>query len=140
SPEALAAVNCPESSRIGGALASSPLSDTPLTGTVFLGSGAFPPPLLVPLTGVVPLVLHGASALPTGPGQGISNTFEGLPDLPVTRFELTLDGGPNALLKTLRDLCRAKANTQTSATFTAQSGRTVTVNLRLPVAGCQPSA
>ena len=80
-------------------MAGSPLAPAPLTGPVILGSGAFPPPLAVPLTGAVALTLHGTTALPTSPNQGISNSFEGLPDLPVTRFELTLTGGRGSLLK-----------------------------------------
>jgi len=131
-----AAGTCPPTSYIGTAVAGSPLAPAPLTGPVILGSGAFPPPLAVPLTGAVALTLHGTTALPTSPNQGISNSFEGLPDLPVTRFELTLTGGRGSLLKAVNDLCRPNARTTVSASFTGQTGRTVTQQVRLPVVGC----
>jgi hypothetical protein len=139
-PDQFAAGTCPPTSYIGTALAASPLAPAPLTGPVILGSGSFPPPLAVPLTGAVALTLHGVTALPTSPGQGISNTFEGLPDLPVTRFALMLAGGPGALLRATNDLCRPNARTSVNASFTAQTGRTVTEQLRLPVVGCPGGA
>ncbi len=136
-PDRLAAPQtCPAESSIGQAVASSPLAPAPLTGPVILGSGSFPPPLVIPLTGAVPLTLQASAALPAKKGDGLVNTIAGLPDLPVTRFDLSLTGGPGALLANAADLCRPGALVSARATFTAHSGKVVESVVRLPVQGC----
>jgi hypothetical protein len=135
-PAALAAGACPPQARIGTATAASPLAPAPLTGPVLLVGGAFPPPLVIPLTGAVPLTLRAETALPAGVGEGLTNTLGGLPDLPVTRFDLELTGGPTGLLSTLDDLCRSGARTSARAVFTAHSGRVVDTTVPLAVNGC----
>jgi hypothetical protein len=57
------------------------------------------PNLGVDLKGALPLQLRGNFVLTPGPG----NVFEGLPDTPITRFELNFDA--DKLIVTTRDLC-----------------------------------
>jgi hypothetical protein len=131
-----APLTCPPESSIGRAVAASPLAPAPLTGPVILGSGAIPPPLVIPLTGAVPLTLRADATLPTNAGEGITNTIAGLPDLPVTRFDLSLTGGAGALLANGDDLCRRGAQTTARAVFTSHSGRTVNASVPLVLQGC----
>lgn len=127
---------CPPESTVGRAVAASPLAPAPLAGPVILGSGALPPPLVIPLTGAVPLTLRADSTVPTKAGEGIVNTIAGLPDLPVTRFDLSLTGGAGALLQNAGDLCRRGAHTTAHAVFTSHSGRTVNATVPLALTGC----
>jgi hypothetical protein len=57
---------------------------------------------------------------------GIRNTFELVPDAPVTSFVLTLKSGQKGLLVNSTDLC-AKPQRAT-AKFTAQNGRKLTLH------------
>ncbi len=100
----LAANDCPQGAVYGYARAQTPLLDDELAGPVYLVSSNNPlPDLLVDLRGQVDVRLHGViSSLKSG---RIKNVFYPVPDVPVSKFVLTMKGGKRGLLINSRDLC-----------------------------------
>ena len=119
-------------SAVGSVTASSPDYPKALTGQAYLTSSGstltltlvFPPPFPLTLVGVVDLA-HNVT------------TFTGLPDIPLTDLEVTLNAGPAALF--LTD-CQAPTGTAT-AMLTDQNGdRTATVPAKFTISGCPASS
>jgi hypothetical protein len=112
---------CPAASIYGYAKAETPLLDEPLEGPVFLRSSSHNlPDLLVALrSGKINVNLAGRIDS-VGDGQ-IRNTFEAVPDAPVTRFTLTMQGAKKGLLVNSANLC-ARRN-RASVAFTGQNGK-----------------
>ena len=96
------------------------------------------PGLALTLSGPVSLPLFGTVAPPGSDGV-IRNSFGGIPDVPLERFELTFTGGANAPLRLARDVCHGPRQT-VRGSFTAHSGAVANVSARLKVAGCPPVA
>jgi hypothetical protein len=126
-----AAHQCPDASIIGTATAYSPLLDQPLSGPVYLRTGSNPLPDLV-------LDLHGPSSLPiTIDAVGkvdtvnarLRTTFETVPDAPLSKAVISLEGGGKGLLVNNTDICANRA--PASAAFTGQNGRSVNRNVSL---------
>lgn len=120
----LKAGTCPKKSIYGYARAWSPLLDKPLEGPVYLGVGFGDtlPDLVAELNGQIRVLLKGK--VDTDAQQGIRNTFEAVPDAPVSRFELRLKGGKKyGLLANSENLC--KKTQRASALFSAQNGKQV---------------
>ena len=94
----VAAASCPATARVGRVQATTPLLAQPLTGDVFLAGGARGalPGLAIQLGPPIPLRLTGSVELTP---QGIRTTFTGLPDVPLARFALSLDGGPDGAVR-----------------------------------------
>ncbi|HET7416968.1 MAG TPA: hypothetical protein VFJ61_05025 [Solirubrobacterales bacterium] len=100
-----AADNCPEASIYGKARAITPLLDKPLEGPVYLRSSSNPlPDLVADLQGQFDIELAGRIDSENG---GIRNTFETVPDAPVTKFVLKMKGGRKSLIVNSRNLCLA---------------------------------
>jgi hypothetical protein len=100
-----AANQCPPESVYGFARAYSPLLDTPLEGPVYLRSSAHAlPDLIAHLQGQVDIDLTGRIDSFKG---GIRTTFERVPDVPVSKFTLSLPGGKHGLLVASTNLCGA---------------------------------
>jgi hypothetical protein len=98
-----AAGQCPEKSRYGWATATTPLLSQPLEGPVFLrSSNNTLPDMVADLKGQVDIVLDGKIDSFKG---GIRTTFGSVPDLPVSKFVLTLPGGKHGLLQASTNLC-----------------------------------
>jgi hypothetical protein len=117
----LLAGNCPPRTIYGKAKAWTPLLEKPLEGPVFLvgGYGYKLPALVAELNGQIRVVLKGK--VDSGPNKGIRNTFEAVPDAPVSRFVLEMKGGKKySLLENSENLC-AKPQ-RAIARFTAQNG------------------
>ena len=115
-----AADACPKASIYGKAKAVTPLLDQPLEGPVYLRSSSHElPDLVAALNGQVDVVLAGR--VDTGKGGGIRNTFEAVPDAPVSRFTLEMQGGKKGLLVNSEDICRKPQKATVS--FTAQNGK-----------------
>lgn len=101
-----AADNCPPDSIYGYARAITPLLDQPLEGPVYLRSSNHPlPDLVADLHGQFDIELSGRIDSANG---GIRNTFETVPDAPVTKFVLKMKGGKKSLLVNSRNLCKGK--------------------------------
>jgi hypothetical protein len=110
---------CPKGSVYGRARAFSPLLDKPLEGPVFLRSSDNPlPDLVASLGGQIHVDLAGRIDSVNG---GIRNTFDLVPDAPVEKFVLTMQGGKKSLLENSTDLCR-RAHRAT-ALFDGQNGK-----------------
>jgi hypothetical protein len=112
---------CSKRTIYGRAKAWTPLLDKPLEGPVYLvgGYGYKLPALVAELNGQIRVLLKGKTD--SGPNKGIRNTFEAVPDAPVSRFELKLKGGKKyGLLINSENLCREPQHA--IARFTAQNG------------------
>jgi hypothetical protein len=121
----LAARSCPRASIYGYAKAETPLLDHPLEGPVYLGVGFGHqlPDLVAELNGQIRVLLHGK--VDTGREDGLRNTFEVVPDAPVSKFTLHLFGGKKSLIVNHENLCGKHAKRKALARFTAQSGKVV---------------
>jgi hypothetical protein len=118
----LKAGTCPRSSVYGHAKAWSPLLDKPLEGPVYLGVGFgySLPALVADLNGQIRFLLKGK--VDTTKSDGIRNTFEAVPDAPVSRFVLEMKGGPKyGLLQNSENIC-AKPQ-RASVAFKAHNGK-----------------
>ena len=103
-----AAQACPANSIYGFAEATTPLLDGPLKGPLYLRSNPEHtlPDLVVALHGQVDVELSGVTDT-TKQGR-LRNTFEMVPDVPVSKFVLTVRGGKNGLLVNTRNICQRK--------------------------------
>jgi hypothetical protein len=100
-----AADACPARAIYGYAKAWSPLLDRPLAGPVYLRSSNHPlPDLVAALDGQIDVDLVGRIDSKNG---GIRTTFASVPDAPVSRFVLKMQGGKKGLLENSLNLCRS---------------------------------
>jgi hypothetical protein len=132
-----AAGNCPPNTVVGLAIAASPLLTQPLIGNVELvqGSGTFPN-LGLDLKGQLHLLLQGTTAINPNTVT-FGGVPPGLPDIPISRFQLTFTNPP-ALLGTTRDICVPPVPVF-HADFTGYNGKTASVDAPATVDGCGPS-
>jgi uncharacterized repeat protein (TIGR01451 family) len=110
---------CPKGARYGYARAFTPLLDEPVEGPVYLRSSNHKlPDLVAALHGIVDVDIIGRIDSFKG---GIRSSFESLPDAPVTKFVLTMQGGRKGLVVNSRNLCAA--TNRADAKFTGQNGK-----------------
>ena len=101
-----AANACPDNSRYGFARAFTPLLDKPLEGPVRLrSSDNLLPDLVASLHGQIDIDVAGK--IDTSKGR-IRNSFNTVPDVPVSRFELTVRGGKKGILTNSLNICPKK--------------------------------
>ena len=115
-----AADQCPAGSIYGFVTATTPLLDAPLSGPLYLRSSSNKlPDLVAALHGQIDVDLVGRIDSKNG---GIRTTFDAVPDAPVSKFVLTMQGGKKGLLENSQNLCSSvnKADVR----FTAQNGKT----------------
>jgi hypothetical protein len=114
--------DCPAGSIYGHARAFTPLLEQPLEGPVYLRSSSHKlPDLVAALNGQIDVALAGK--VDSGPNQGIRNTFEVVPDAPVSKFILELKGGKKGLLVNSEDLCSKKGRSRRALVrLTGQNG------------------
>jgi hypothetical protein len=126
---------CPAASRVGEAVAFTPILPVPLAGPAYFVShgGAKFPELILVLQGYgVTIDLHGETFISKA---GItSSTFHSVPDQPVTSFELTLPQGPNSALAANGNLCASSLKMPTQ--FNGQNGAIVKQSTPISVSGC----
>jgi hypothetical protein len=116
-----AADQCPKGSIYGFVTAITPLLDKPLEGPLYLRSSSHPlPDLVAALHGQVDVDLVGRIDSKNG---GIRTTFDAVPDAPVSKFVLTMQGGRKGLLENSKNLCRSV--NRADVRFTAQNGMTL---------------
>jgi hypothetical protein len=118
-----AAGSCPRGAVYGWARASTPLLDQPLEGPVYLrSSDNLLPDLVVALRGPQsqPIEIDLAGRTDSFHG-GIRNTFDVVPDAPLSKFTLKLFGGKRGLIVNSRDLCKGPKQRAT-ARFSAHNG------------------
>ncbi len=115
-----AAHNCPKDSIYGFAEAKTPLLDGPLKGPVYLRSSSHElPDMVAALNGQVDIVLDGRIDSVKG---RLRTTFDTVPDVPVSKFVLTVKGGKKrGLLVNSSNLCGHKY--KVIARFRGQNGK-----------------
>jgi hypothetical protein len=117
-----AAHACPPASVYGRATAVTPLLDQPLSGPVYLRSSSHKlPDLVADLNGQIEVTLDGK--IDSGRGGGIRTSFQTVPDAPVSKFTLEMQGGKKGLLVNSENLCSPKAKTHAIASFAGQNGK-----------------
>jgi hypothetical protein len=117
-----AAKQCPAGSVYGYATATTPLLDGPLTGNVYLRANPAHklPDLVVGFQGPANQQIEVELAGKTDSVKGaLRNTFEAVPDVPVTKFDLTLFGGKKGLIIMSSGFCK---DPTASIKFTGQNG------------------
>jgi hypothetical protein len=128
-----AAAQCPTKSIYGHARAWSPLLEAPLEGPVYLRSSSNKlPDVVAHLQGQVTIDLDGRIDSYKG---GIRTSFESVPDLPVSKFELNLPGGKGGLLVASQNLCAAPVKAEVKAV--AHNSRVANLNQVVKPAGCK---
>ena len=120
-----AANACPAASIYGTVSAKTPLLDETLTGPIYLRSSSHELPDLVAAFrgGKIDANLVGRVDSVNG---GIRNTFDFVPDVPVTTATFSFFGGSKGLLVNSRDICKAPA--KATAKFNAQNGDQLTLH------------
>lgn len=114
-----AADNCPKGSIYGKARAFTPLLDEPLEGPVYLRSSSNPlPDMVVALRGIVDINLVGRI---DSVNASIRSSFARVPDAPVTKFVLNMQGGRKGLIVNSRNLCQHESRALVA--FTGQNGK-----------------
>ena len=128
-PANFLAGTCPTTSIVGTAVAASPLLSQPLVGNVLLvDNGGLLPDIGLDLQGQLHLLLRGAL------NADKSVVFNGLPDIPIARFQLAFSNPPG-LLQVSRDLC-APPQPLFHADFTGYNGAQTSVDAPATVNGC----
>ena len=115
---------CPKGSIYGRAKAWTPLLEHPLEGYVYLRSNGGErklPDLVAALDGQIDIALWGK--VDSGPNKGIRNTFEVVPDAPVSRFVLEMRGGRKGLLVNSENLCSKQAKRRAIVRLVGQNGK-----------------
>jgi hypothetical protein len=130
----LASRSCPANTVYGHAEAKSPLLDEKLKGKVYLVPGGHTlPDLVADLRGQVNIQLHGVISSKRG---GLKTVFDSVPDVPVTKFVLNMQGGKKSLIVNSTNTC--KGNQAAQLNIKGQNGKKVTNNkFRLNIVGCQ---
>jgi hypothetical protein len=114
---------CPAGSIYGQAEAVTPLLDKPLKGPVYLRSSSHNlPDLVAALNGQINVDLDGRIDSVKG---GIRNTFEMVPDAPVSKFTLEMQGGKKGLLVNSTNIC--KSTNKATVLFDGQNGKSLDV-------------
>jgi hypothetical protein len=129
---------CPPASVYGFAKAITPLLDEPIQGPVYLRSSSHNLPDLVAAlhSGQIDIALAGR--IDSVQNGRIRNTFEAVPDAPVSKFVLEMKGGKKGLLVNSTNLC--KRTNRAISDFTGQNGKVYDTNPVLQPSGCKAKA
>ncbi len=120
-----AAENCPAASIYGTVSAKTPLLDEELHGNIYLRSSSHQLPDLVAAFRGGKISANLAGRVDSIHG-GIRNTFEFVPDVPVTSATFNFFGGSKGLLVNSRDIC--KNTPKATAVFKGQNGKQITLH------------
>ena len=128
--------SCPVASRVGEAHVSTPVLEGGLSGPAYFVShgGAKYPELIIVLTGEdgVTVQVHGETFISK---QGITSaTFNTVPDVPFSGFELTLPQREYPAITANGNLCKGSLIMPTE--FQGQNGVKITQNTKIAVTGC----
>ena len=128
-----AANDCPKGSVYGHARAFSPLLDESFEGPVYLRSSDNKlPDLVVDLHGQVEVEIVGRIDSFKG---GIRTTFEAVPDAPVSKFVVEMQGGKKGLIVNSTDLCAGKHWANVS--LSGQNGKQLNLRPVVRAVGCK---
>jgi hypothetical protein len=98
------------------------------------GFGHKLPDLIVDLHGQIHVILDGR--VDSASNGGLRNTFEVVPDAPVSKFVLQLQGGKKGLLQNTTDIC--KAPQRASVLFAGQNAKSLELKPKLRVRCAKP--
>jgi hypothetical protein len=128
--------SCPKESRVGSASVTTPVLPEKLTGPAYLVShgNAQLPNLEVILEGDhgVKVVLESRTTIKN---SITTSSFESVPDVPVSHFELSLPVGPYSALGSYGSLCAKPLYMPT--TITAQNGAQIKQKVRISIGSCK---
>jgi hypothetical protein len=113
---------CPKGAIYGRAKAWTPLLEKPLEGPVYLGVGYGDklPDLVADLNGSIRVLVNGK--IDTDAQNGIRNTFETVPDAPVSKFMIEVVGGKKkGLLENSENICEKAQRAE--VVFRGQNGK-----------------
>jgi len=130
--------HCPKGSIVGRSRATSPLLNDPLVGNVYFVKNIridkktgnqirTLPMIIVALRGEIAINLTGESN--TTKGGKLVNTFDNVPDAPVSQFNLNIKGGSKGILavtrtrRSLINLCAKPSGHVAEADMDGQNGR-----------------
>lgn len=114
-----AADECPPGSVYGHARAFSPLLDEVLEGPVYLRSSSNPlPDMVVALRGLIDVEAVGRIDSVNG---GIRATFDAIPDAPISKAIIQMQGGKKGLIVNSRNICKLPGRALVQ--FDAHNGR-----------------
>jgi hypothetical protein len=126
---AFARDKCPKGSRYGSLTVVSPMLEKPLGGSMYMRPSRHKfPDLVATLRGQLNVDMVGRIAFS---GGRLRFVFDSLPDLPISKFALTMFGGNRGLLVNNRNLCAAPV--RSSASLEAQNGKAVNRSVRAKV-------
>jgi hypothetical protein len=128
---------CPAGSIYGYAKAVTPLLEQPLEGPVYLRSSEHQLPDVVAAlhNGEIDVVVDGHVDSVKG---RLRNTFEAVPDAPVSNVVVSLRGGKKGLFENSTDLC--KGTHKALAAFTGHNGKEHDFEPVLKATGCKGQA
>lgn len=131
-----ASESCPPAAVYGRASIKTPLLDQPLQGKVYLRSSAHElPDLVADLEGQIEIELAGK--IDTTKDGALRATFASVPDAPVTRFVLNMQGGKKGLLINSESLCNGTQ--KASVQMGGQNGISSSTKKKVQI-GCGASA
>ncbi len=113
---------------VGSATATSPLYPKPLTGQAYLTGSLTGLSLTLVFPSPFPLTLVGSIDL-----QSNATAFTGLPDIPLTDLEVTLNSGANGLFQAT---CGTRSGTATAGLTDQNGDKSATLPANFTVAGC----
>ena len=129
-----AAKACPEKSRYGYIRAWTPLLDEPLQGPVYLRSSNHKlPDLVFDLHGLVDIEV--ATRIDSIRG-GVRATVNDIPDAPLSKVVLRMQGGKKGLIVNSRNLCFKPKRNRANSAFTGQNGKQSTIKPVLRAVSC----
>jgi hypothetical protein len=135
-----AADACPKGAIYGKATVWTPLLAKPAQGPVYLRSSNHNlPDLVMALKGPeeAPVEVEVSARIDSHKG-GIRSSFEAIPDFPVSRFVLEMQGGKKGLIVNSRNLCSAKSKAK--ARLKGQNNRRYDFNPVVGARGCGKAA
>jgi hypothetical protein len=125
---------CHPESIVGEATVSTPVLPVPLTGPAYFvshGGQAFPSLTMVLQGYGITIDLVGSTLIRNGV---TSTTFQSVPDVPFSTFQLTLPEGTYSALAANGDLCEPKLTMPTA--FVAQNGLEIHESTPIAIQGC----
>ncbi len=127
-----AAKSCPPGAIYGKATAYTPLLEQPLTGPVYLRSSNHNlPDFVADLHGLIDV--EAVARIDSQKG-GIRATFEDVPDAPLTKVVVQMQGAKKGLIINSRNLCGAKS--RANAELSGHNGKAATSRPVMEAAGC----
>jgi hypothetical protein len=127
---------CPKEAKVGTASVETPVLPGKLTGAAYfvsLGHAGFPNLDIVLKGDGVTVILVGATNIK---GKYTHSNFTTVPDVPFSKFTVSLPEGENSALSPDGKLCKHKGKLKMPTSLVAQSGAKLTTKTKIKVTGC----